>query len=102
MERGIWGAGVLWCGGREENLTMRLAIRRSFKVLALGGSLRRRVAYSLAVVRLILVPVIFFAIYYLIVVGRIVDRIVSFDAPAATLSQQASIEVLGARGGGGG
>jgi len=76
---------------------MRLAIRRSFKVLAPGGSLRRRVAYSLAVVRLILVPVIFFAIYYLIVVGRIVDRIVSFDAPAATLSQQASIEMLEAR-----
>jgi nitrogen fixation/metabolism regulation signal transduction histidine kinase len=73
---------------------MRLAIRRSFKVLAPGGSLRRRVAISLAVVRLILVPVIFFAIYYLLVVGRIVDRIVSFDAPAATLSQQASIEML--------
>src|SRR6202048_564455 len=76
---------------------MRLAIRRSFKVLAPGGSLRRRVAYSLAVGRLILVPVIFFSIYYLIVVGRIVDRIVSFDAPAATLSQQASIEMLEAR-----
>src|ERR1700737_2213344 len=76
---------------------MRLAIRRSFKVLAPGGSLRRRVALSLAVVRLILVPVIFFAIYYLLVVGRIVDRIVSFDAPAATLSQQASIEMLEAR-----
>jgi CHASE3 domain sensor protein len=76
---------------------MRLAIRRSFKVLAPGGSLRKRVALSLAVVRLILVPVIFFAIYYLLVVGRIVDRIVSFDAPAATLSQQASIEMLEAR-----
>src|ERR1700686_5806802 len=76
---------------------MRLAIRRSFKVLPPGGSLRRRVALSLAVVRLILVPVIFFAIYYLLVVGRIVERIVSFDAPAATLSQQASIEMLEAR-----
>jgi nitrogen fixation/metabolism regulation signal transduction histidine kinase len=75
---------------------MRL-IRKSFKVLAPGGSLRKRVALSLAVVRLILVPVIFFAIYYLLVVGRIVDRIVSFDAPAATLSQQASIEMLEAR-----
>jgi nitrogen fixation/metabolism regulation signal transduction histidine kinase len=41
--------------------------------------------------------VIFFAVYYLIVVGRIVERIVSFDAPAATLSQQASIEMLEAR-----
>src|SRR6202795_3354601 len=88
---------MLWCGGQEENLTRRLAIRRSFKVLAPGGSLRKRVALSLAVVRLILVPVIFFAIYYLLVVGRIVDRIVSFDAPAATLSQQASIEMLEAR-----
>jgi nitrogen fixation/metabolism regulation signal transduction histidine kinase len=76
---------------------MRLGIRRSFKVLAPGGSLRKRVALSLAVVRLILVPVIFFAVYYLLVVGRIVERIVSFDAPAATLSQQASIEMLEAR-----
>ncbi len=76
---------------------MRLGIRRSFKVLAPGGSLRKRVAYSLAIVRLILVPVIFFAMFYLLVVGRIVERIVSFDAPAATLSQQASIEMLEAR-----
>ena len=29
-----------------------------------GSSLRRRVAYSLLVVRLILVPVIFLAVYY--------------------------------------
>jgi len=76
---------------------MRLGIRRSFKVLAPGGSLRKRVALSLAIVRLILVPVIFFAMFYLLVVGRIVERIVSFDAPAATLSQQASIEMLEAR-----
>src|ERR1700682_2323615 len=76
---------------------MKLGTRKVFKVLAPGSSLRKRVALSLAVVRLILVPVIFFAIYYLIVVGRIVDRIVSFDAPAATLSQQASIEMLEAR-----
>ena len=76
---------------------MRLGIRRSFKVLAPGSSLRRRVAYSLAGVRLILVPVIFLAVYYLFALGRIVDRIVSFDAPAATLSQQASIEMLEAR-----
>jgi CHASE3 domain sensor protein len=76
---------------------MKLGIRKVFKVLAPGSSLRRRVAYSLAVVRLILVPVIFFAVYYLLVVGRIVERIVSFDAPAATLSQQASIEMLEAR-----
>jgi hypothetical protein len=76
---------------------MKLGIRKVFKVLAPGGSLRRRVAYGLAVVRLILVPVIVLAVYYLLVVGRIVERIVSFDAPAATLSQQASIEMLEAR-----
>ncbi|GAC1703328.1 MAG: hypothetical protein NVS9B4_11150 [Candidatus Acidiferrum sp.] len=76
---------------------MRLGIPRSFKVLAPGSSLRRRVAYSLAGVRLILVPVIFLSVYYLFALGRIVDRIVSFDAPAATLSQQASIEMLEAR-----
>jgi len=55
------------------------------------------VAYSLAVVRLILVPVIVLAVYYLLQVGFIVDRIVSFDAPAATFAQQASIEMLDAR-----
>jgi CHASE3 domain sensor protein len=72
-------------------------IRRSFRVLAPGSSLRRRVAYSLAVVRLILVPVIVLAVYYLFQVGFIVDRIVSYDAPAATLAQQATIEMLDAR-----
>jgi methyl-accepting chemotaxis protein len=55
------------------------------------------VAYSLAIVRLILVPVIFLAVYYLLEIGWIVDRIVSFDAPAATLAQQASIKMLEAR-----
>jgi CHASE3 domain sensor protein len=72
-------------------------IRRSFRVLAPGSSLRRRVAYSLAIVRLILVPVIVLAVYYLLQVGFIVDRIVSYDAPAATLAQQATIEMLDAR-----
>ena len=61
------------------------------------GSLRRRVVYSLAIVRLILVPVIFLAIYYLFRMGWIVDRIVNVDAPAATLAQQASIQMLEAR-----
>jgi CHASE3 domain sensor protein len=61
------------------------------------GSLRRRVIYSLAIVRLILVPVIFLAIYYLFRMGWIVDRIVSVDAPAATMAQQASIQMLEAR-----
>jgi len=72
-------------------------IRRSFRVLAPGSSLRRRVAYSLGIVRLILVPVIVLAVYYLIQTGFIVDRIVSYDAPAATLAQQATIEMLDAR-----
>ena len=76
---------------------MQSRIRRSFRVLAPGSSLRRRVAYSLAVVRLILVPVIVLAVYYLFQVGFIVDRIVSYDAPAATLAQQATIEMLDAR-----
>src|SRR5579864_365746 len=76
---------------------MESRIRRSFRVLAPGSSLRRRVAYSLAIVRLILVPVIVLAVYYLLQVGFIVDRIVSFDAPAATLAQQATIEMLDAR-----
>jgi CHASE3 domain sensor protein/HAMP domain-containing protein len=76
---------------------MRLGIRKSFKILAPGSSLRRRVAYSLAIVRLVLVPVIFLAVYYLFEMGWIVDRIVSRDAPAATLAQQASIEMLEAR-----
>lgn len=72
-------------------------IRRSFQVLAPGSSLRKRVAYSLAIVRLILVPVIFLAVYYLFQIGRIMDRIVSFDAPAATFAQEASIGMLDAR-----
>jgi methyl-accepting chemotaxis protein len=76
---------------------MKLGIRRSFQVLAPGASLRRRVAYSLAIVRLILVPVIVVAVYYLLQVGWLVERIVSYDAPAATLAQQASIEMLQAR-----
>jgi len=76
---------------------MRLGIRRTFKILAPGNSLRKRVAYSLAIARFILVPVIFLAVYYLFEMGWIVDRIVNVDAPAATLAQQASIETLEAR-----
>lgn len=59
--------------------------------------MRRRTAYSLALVRLVLAPVIFLAIYYLFRMGWIVDRIVNVDAPAAALAQQASIEMLEAR-----
>jgi len=76
---------------------MKLGIRKSFKILAPGNSLRRRTAYSLALVRLILVPVIFLAVYYLFRMSWIVDRIVNVDAPAATFAQQASIEMLEAR-----
>jgi CHASE3 domain sensor protein len=59
--------------------------------------LSRRIAYCLAIVRIILAPVIILAIYYLFRMGRIVDRIVNIDAPAATLAQQASIQMLEAR-----
>jgi len=76
---------------------MKFRIRKRFKILAPGNSLRKRVAYSLAVARLILVPVIFLAVYYLFAMAWIVDRIVNVDAPAATLAQQASIETLEAR-----
>jgi CHASE3 domain sensor protein len=76
---------------------MRWKIRKSFKIFAPGSSLRKRVAYSLAIVRLILVPVILLAVYYLFAMGRIVDRIVNVNAPAAKLAEQASIEILEAR-----
>jgi hypothetical protein len=62
-----------------------------------GTSLRRQVAYSLGVVRLILVPVIFLAVYYLFAMGSIVDRIVNVDAPVATNAGRAAIEMLNAR-----
>ncbi len=82
---------------RDGSLRMKLGIRKTFKILAPGNSLRRRVAYSLAIARLILVPVIFLAVYYLFAMGWIVDRIVNVDAPAATLAQRASIEMQEAR-----
>src|SRR5215469_3216089 len=77
---------------------MALGIRQSFKILAPGGSLRRRVAYSLVIVRVILAPVILLAVYYLFEMGRIVDRIVNVDAPATTMSEQVSVEMLEADG----
>src|SRR5208283_1904065 len=76
---------------------MSWAARKPFTVFARGTSLRRRVAYSLGLVRLILVPVIFLAVYYLFAMGWIVDRIVSVDAPMATLAQQISLDMLDAR-----
>jgi CHASE3 domain sensor protein len=78
-------------------MSMKLKIPKSFTVLAPGNSLRRRTAYSLAFVRLILVPVIVLAVYYLFRMGSIVDRIVNIDAPAASFAQQASISLLEAR-----
>ncbi len=71
--------------------------RKPLRVFTRGVSLRRRVAYSLAIVRLILVPVIFLAVYYLFRMGWIVDRIVSVDAPTATLAERVTIEMLDAR-----
>jgi len=76
---------------------MKFTIRKSFQILAPGSSLRHRVAYSLAIARLILAPVIFLAVYYLFKMGFIVDQIVNVDAPAATYAQQISIEMLEAR-----
>ncbi len=83
---------------------MRLEVRKPFqvfhrplRVFARGQSLRRRVVYSLAIVRLILFPVIVLAIYYLFAMANIVDRIVSVDAPVANLAEKASVEMLTAR-----
>jgi CHASE3 domain sensor protein len=76
---------------------MRVRFLKSFKILAPGNSLRKRIAYSLALVRLILVPVIVLSVYYLFRMGSIVDRIVSVDAQAVSDAQQASIEMLEAR-----
>jgi len=76
---------------------MKLGIRKTFQILAPGNSLRKRIAYSLAIVRMILVPVIVLAVYYLFRMGAIVDSIVNVDAPAATMAQQASIQMLEAR-----
>jgi nitrogen fixation/metabolism regulation signal transduction histidine kinase len=72
-------------------------MRTTFAIFTPGVSLRRRVALSLVIVRLILAPVILVAIYYLFEMGWIVDRIVSVDAPAATLAQRVSIQMLEAR-----
>lgn len=72
-------------------------VRKPLKVFAPGTSLRKRVAYSLAIVRLILVPVIALAVYYLFAMGWIVDRIVRVDAQVATLAESVSIQMLNAR-----
>src|SRR6202035_2233136 len=71
--------------------------RKHLKIFKPTTSLRKRVAYSLAIVRVALVPVIFLSVYYLFEMGWIMDRIVNTDAPAASLAEQASIEMLEAR-----
>src|SRR5215471_726706 len=76
---------------------MELGVRKSFKVFAPGSSLRRRIGYSLAIVRLVLVPVIFLAVYYLFKMGLIVDQIVNVDAPVTTLAEQISVQMSDAR-----
>lgn len=76
---------------------MSWRVRKRFRVFAPGASLRRRVVYSLGIVRLILVPVIFLAIYYLFRMGWIVDRIVNVDAPVATMAERANVEMTDAR-----
>jgi nitrogen fixation/metabolism regulation signal transduction histidine kinase len=76
---------------------MTWVARRPFTVFARGTSLRRRVAYSLALVRAILAPVIFLAVYYLFAMGWIVDRIVNVDAPMVTQAERISVEMLEAR-----
>src|ERR1700683_1948852 len=73
------------------------SMRKTFAIFTPATSLRRRVLYSFAIVRLVLAPVILLAVYYLFQMGWIVDQIVNVDAPAATLAQQASIQMLEAR-----
>jgi CHASE3 domain sensor protein len=72
-------------------------MRKAFRIFTPNGSLRRRVAISLTIVRLILVPVIFLSVYYLLKMDSILDRILNVDAPAGTLAQRASLEILEAR-----
>ena len=72
-------------------------IQKTFKILAPGSSLKRRVVYSLAIVRIILVPVIFLTIYYLFQIVAIVNHIVDKDAPATNLAEQIAVQMLEAR-----
>ncbi len=76
---------------------MTWRVRKPFRVFARGASLRRRVGYSLAIVRLILVPVFVLAVYYLVAMKLIVDRIVNVDAPVATMAEAAANKMLDAQ-----
>lgn len=87
--------GELFGRGSLHRITRR--VPRPLKVFAPGTSLRRRVVYSLGIVRLILAPVLLIAVYYLIMMSRIVDRIVRVDAQVATLVENVSIQMLNAR-----
>jgi CHASE3 domain sensor protein len=82
---------------RLEVLKPFQVFQRPLRVFLRGASLRRRVVYSLAIVRFILLPVIALAIYYLFVMASIVDQIVSVDAPVTNLAEQCSVEMLNAR-----
>jgi CHASE3 domain sensor protein len=55
------------------------------------------VVYSLALVRIILVPVISLTIYYLFEIVGIVNHIVEIDAPATKLAEQIAVQMLEAR-----
>ncbi|HTV56203.1 MAG TPA: hypothetical protein VMI06_14970, partial [Terriglobia bacterium] len=87
--------GELFGRGSLYRLTRHVPM--PLKVFAPGTSLRRRVVYSLGIVRLILAPVILLAVYYLVMMSRIVDRIVRVDAQVATLVETVSIQMLNAR-----
>ncbi|HEV2247451.1 MAG TPA: HAMP domain-containing protein [Terriglobia bacterium] len=76
---------------------MEWRYQRLPRVFARSRSMRRRVAYSLGIVRLILVPVLLLAVYYLFRMGWIVDRIVSVDAAVAMQAERASIVMLDAQ-----
>src|SRR5215472_14566786 len=72
-------------------------IQKTFEIFAPGSSLKRRVVYSLAIVRIILVPVIFLTIYYLFAIVSIINRIVDIEAPVTKLAEQVAVQMLEAR-----
>ena len=76
---------------------MRPRIQKTFTIFAPGSSLKRRVVYSLAIVRIILVPVIFVTIFYLFEIVSIVNHIVDIDAPVTKLADQIAVQMLAAR-----
>jgi len=72
--------------------------RKSFKIFCAGSSLRTKIAYRHGNREVdFSSPSIVLGCYYLYVMGRIVERIVNVDAPAAKLAAQASIEMLEGR-----